>query len=512
MPRPTLPLAALPLAALLLTVLAASPAHAVAPSPDAAAQQVADTPFAAYQQRWESALMMAGSGNMLGAMIAFEQVMDDPLFTRLEPAVRGRNAQIAGATAAMQHAPGLARRYLQQALAALPNDAATLATLVSVELAEDNAAAASVHLQQAASHADAPLQIDTQTVSYLQYTLRAQPAQRMALLKSLFDNRWKGDGVEPTSLWLVLATLQVEHGRSTEVAATIARIDTPLEVIGLRSDKRFDRYVDRRDPRFDPQRVAQQRLDELRVSGLLDRRLNAELAAFGFIQLLVGENEQIVQFTDGLAERVSAGQRPAGQEATWLAWLLDYRMLALRRLGRVDDAVAAARLADAVGAIGPDSAEHRMNLAFMLSVTGHERESDTLLAGMDGLSPFGLAARAYLTFVHARENGDPAAAAAARAEIVAHHGDAPQLYLELLIEEGDMDAAAAALISQLQSAEDRTDALLSVQEMRVYPSLPAERVTDQRWRELKQRADVRAAINRVGRVERYPLYSISTSR
>ena len=75
-----------------------------------------------------------------------------------------------------------------------------------------------------------------------------------------------------------------------------------------------------------------------------------------------------------------------------------------------------------------------------------------------------------------------------------------------------MEAAAAALISQLESAEDRTDALLSLQDMRVYPSLPAERVADERWRELKQRADVRAAINRVGRIERYPLYSISTSR
>jgi hypothetical protein len=507
MSRPTLPLAAL-----LLTVLAAASAHAVEPHPEAPAQEIADTPFSAYQQRWESALMMAGSGNMLGAMIAFERLMDDPLFARLEPAVRGRNAQIAGATALMQHAPGVARRYLQQALTALPNDPATLATLVSVELAEDNTAAATLHLLQAATHADGPVQVDTQTVSYLQYTLRAQPAQRMALLKSLFDNQWTGDGVEPTGLWLVLATLQVEHGHSAEAAATIARIDTPLEVIALRSDKRFDRYVDRRDPRFDPQQVAQRKLDDLRVSGLLDRRLNAKLAAFGFIQLMVGENEQIVQFTDDMARMVSAGQRPAGEEATWLAWLLDYRTLALRRLDRIDDSVAAARLTDAVGALGPDAAEHRMNLAFMLSATGHERESDTLLAGMDGLSPFGLAARAYLTFVHARENNDPAAAAAARAEIVSHRKDAPQIHMELLIEEGDMEAAAAALISQLESAEDRTDALLSLQDMRVYPSLPAERVADERWRELKQRADVRAAINRVGRIERYPLYSISTSR
>jgi hypothetical protein len=82
----------------------------------------------------------------------------------------------------------------------------------------------------------------------------------------------------------------------------------------------------------------------------------------------------------------------------------------------------------------------------------------------------------------------------------------------MLLEEGDLDGAAAVLIEQLRSPLERSDALASLQDMRVYPSLPAERVADERWRELKQRADVRAAINRVGRIERYPLYSISTSR
>ncbi|KAG0736625.1 hypothetical protein G6F24_018270 [Rhizopus arrhizus] len=86
----------------------------------------------------------------------------------------------------------------------------------------------------------------------------------MELLQALFDNGWKSGGLEPTGMWLALATLQAETGRSDDVPATLARIKGPAEIIRLRSDKRFDRYVDRSDPHFDPVQAAQKHLDELR--------------------------------------------------------------------------------------------------------------------------------------------------------------------------------------------------------------------------------------------------------
>lgn len=82
----------------------------------------------------------------------------------------------------------------------------------------------------------------------------------------------------------------------------------------------------------------------------------------------------------------------------------------------------------------------------------------------------------------------------------------------MLLEEGDLDGAAAVLIEQLRSPLERSDALASLQDMRVYPSLPGDVRIDAAWRELKQRTDVQAEVSRVGRIERYDLVGSTTSR
>ena len=163
---------------------------------------------------------------------------------------------------------------------------------MSVELSDNQPAAATTLLVKALRHADAPLPIDHHAVNYLQYRLRDQPQKRMDLLQALFDNGWKSGGLEPTGLWLALATLQADNGRGDSIPATLARIDSPAEIIRLRSDKRFDRYVDRGDARFDPVQAAQRHLDELRVSGLLDRALDARMAEFSTTLLMLDRNEE----------------------------------------------------------------------------------------------------------------------------------------------------------------------------------------------------------------------------
>ncbi|WP_215899579.1 hypothetical protein, partial [Acinetobacter baumannii] len=104
--------------------------------------------------------------------------------------------------------------------------------------------------------------------------------------------------------------------------ATLARIDSPAEIIRLRSDKRFDRYVDRGDARFDPVQAAQRHLDELRVSGLLDRALDARMAEFSTTLLMLDRNEEVLSLTEGMAGAASNGESPAAAEAEWVAWLL----------------------------------------------------------------------------------------------------------------------------------------------------------------------------------------------
>ncbi|HEL2981166.1 TPA: hypothetical protein UMB92_004069 [Stenotrophomonas maltophilia] len=502
----------LPLAALLMLALAGTSASAsitVAPQKPSI---TSDPMHMAYATRWDEAIQQSRSGNTLGALIAMERLMEDPMLDDFDAEHRGRAAQVAGWTAMVQKKPEQARRYLQRAQEALPNDAQILLTLVSVELSENQPAPATRHLVQALKHADAPLPVEHHAINYLQYRLRDQPRQRMELLQALFDNGWKSGGVEPTGLWLALATLQADNGRGDGIPATLARITGPAEIIRLRSDKRFDRYVDRNDARFDPVQAAQKHLDELRVSGLLDRRLDARMAEFSNTLLMLDRNEEVLALTDGMARAAAEGESPAAEEAEWVAWLLNSRLTALRRLGRTDDALAAAKLAAHIGALGPDGAEHQFNVGFVFSSLGRMQDAADAVNDMQGLAGYGKAAQALLQFAAARERGDTKAEQAARAAILAQGEDARLFQREMLLEEGHLDAAAAVLIEQLRSPVERGETLAALQDMRTYPSLPGDVKIDTAWRALKQRADVQAEVTRLGRIERYELVGSATSR
>ncbi|MCI1105244.1 hypothetical protein MOQ29_19570 [Stenotrophomonas maltophilia] len=502
----------LPLAALLIAALASSSATASITVVPQKPSVTADAMHQAYATRWDEAIQQSRSGNTLGALIAMERLMEDPMLDDFDAEHRGRAAQVAGWTAMVQKKPDQARRYLQRAQEALPDDAQILLTLVSVELSENQPAPATKHLVQALKHADAPLPVDRHAINYLQFRLRDQPQQRMELLQALFDNGWKSGGLEPTGLWLALATLQADNGRGDGIPATLARIDSPAEIIRLRSDKRFDRYVDRADARFDPVQAAQKHLDELRVSGLLDRALDARMAEFSSTLLMLDRNEEVLALTDGMASAAAEGESPSAAEAEWVAWLLNSRLTALRRLGRTDDALAAAKLAARIGALGPDGAEHQFNVGFVFSSLGRMQDAAQAVNDMPGLAGYGKAAQALLQFAAARERGDAKARDAARAVILAQRDDARLFHREMLLEEGNLDGAAAVLIEQLRSPVERGETLASLQDMRTYPSLPGDVRIDAAWRALKQRADVQAEVARVGRIERYDLVSTSTSR
>jgi hypothetical protein len=223
----------------------------------------------------------------------------------------------------MQKKPDQARRYLQRAQEALPEDAQIL-TQVSVELS-DNQPAATSFLVQALKHADAPLPVDHHAINYLQYRLRDQPQQRMDLLQALFDNGWKSGGLEPTGLWLALATLQADNGRgdgipprwrastarprSSACAATSA--STAMSIAPMRASIRCRRHS---------------HLDELRVSGLLDRALDARMAEFSTTLLMLDRNEEVLALTEGMAGAAAEGESPPAAEAEWVAWLLNSRL------------------------------------------------------------------------------------------------------------------------------------------------------------------------------------------
>jgi hypothetical protein len=84
-----------------------------------------------------------------------------------------------------------------------------------------------------------------------------------------------------------------------------------------------------------------------------------------------------------------------------------------------------------------------------------------------------------------------------------HSTDAPPTYVDALIVVNQVDRAASALIAELLDKGQRQEALLSVQGFASVPGTPRDTTLEARRRALIARGDVQAAIDKVGRIERY---------
>ena len=88
----------------------------------------------------------------------------------------------------------------------------------------------------------------------------------------------------------------------------------------------------------------------------------------------------------------------------------------------------------------------------------------------------------------------------------AHVRDAPQIYLGTMICVGDLDAAAAEVIAELDDPAQRLAMLYNLQDYAPDPNLTKhEAAGHAAWLAVRARPDVAAAIARVGRIESYDL-------
>ncbi len=485
----------------------------------AGALRAADTPAAApdatrapIDTLAAQAQALAQKGSLLQATAAFDALLDDPRMASAPITQRVNILSAAASAAAALRRYPQARERAQQALALQPDAVLPLYILGMVEVAQEHPDAAAALLVRALRNASSPLQISAPLVRQLQRSLEGMPAQRRAFLQALFDNRWLSDGSEPHDLWLALATLQHEAGDTDAARAAVARIDAPMELIQLRSDKRFDAYVDRTDPRFDPQQAAQRNMDALRVRSVLDRSLDSALAQFSVAALTLGDHAQVLAITDGLAKAVAEGEHLGGPQLRWVGWLMASRALAQRRMGQIDAALQTVQAGARVTGNTPYALALQLNVGLLLTSQGRYEEAAAATATLDGLAPLGTGRQQYIRFRAARHRGDAATAADALARVEALGDEGREVHCELLLVDGRLDDAAAVLIAQLHSKTLRGRTLQSLQDLRTVASLPADAALDARWRQLKARPDVLAAVAEVGRIERYDLFGDESSR
>lgn len=461
----------------------------------------------AFMAALSAATEQAISGDTLGAAIAFERLLVDPRLATLDDVQRSHVWHSAALVAGKQGQVDLAEQRVQTALSVNPRNADARFLMAVGQFVNEQIEASANNIIRGIADTEGVPDLPKELIWHLDMLLKDMPATRLALLQGLFDHGWKSDGIEPASLWVTLATLQFAAGQHDKVSATLVRVDEPLPLVMLRSDKRFDRYLSRADPRFDPVVAAQRHIDRLRVETMLVPGINDVAVELAYALLLAGQPQHVVGMTQSLADYApTAPALPGEDEARSVGWLLDLRARAQRQLGQRDAALEtqlmAVRMTEQTGL-----SEQPLGLAYLYIALEQPAMAREAVKNLTDLNAYGESARQLIDLMAALQLEDTAVAQRARDMLFAHRQQASALYMAALVADNRLDDAAATLTERLADRSERGTALLELQDTRVSPVLPGEVLFHARWQQFTQRADVKAAVNRVGRVETYALYN-----
>ncbi|KRG45984.1 hypothetical protein ARC20_06135 [Stenotrophomonas panacihumi] len=484
----------LPLLLLLLTAPALA-RPAAPPAPDFATQLQA------------VARSLDGAPNAEG-QAAMERMLADPRFEALDPPQQAAALAVAGWSALGLERIAQARTLLERASVIEPSVAEIwyMRAVADHQGGERELAARHLAKHIGASPKTLP-ELDAGVVyAFLRDTAPGGEARRV-LLQALFDANWTIGGTAPTAEWYELAVLQYEAGERAALPATLARIDSSDGMVRLRTDRRFDAWVDRAAPRWNVRHALEQEQDALRVTNLLNPEDMSVLVNLAATMLSLGDYEEVLRMSGQVDAVVEAAQaqnaQPPYTHMDQFLWLMENRVSALRRLGRSDEALALRQRLGQMPEQGQRNVSQALNLGEMLVGLQRPKEALDAIATLGDASPYGEMVAHMLHLLAARQMHDEAAATQALDYLRAHSADAPRIWLTSLLLIDAQDEAAAFVRTELASPLRRGDMLFDLQDQPEPEPLPAFAPLEPRAQALKKRADVRAAIDAVGRVERY---------
>ena len=466
--------------------------------------------FARYRSRVAAAEELAKGNDYAAVEKALADAAADPLFDVL-PRSDQRALLSSAAWVAMQLGKYAGSRdlYLRATVAdpGEPDDWYRMA-IMERWLGENEAAASHlIHLATTWPYLADNIQVDQ--VVALVHGLDPASEKRLALLQALFDAGWTRGKAGASSEWYELALMQVQRGLMAQARATIARIVDPDELAGLQADKRFDALMEDRRPAPTVEEAALQQVERLREqTGLLPRRLRLRTELISAL-LTVGRDQEALELVDQLLATLASApaDEPPFEDMDESVWLVESRSTALRRLGRIDEALDELVRASRLDEGGGPNVSQMLNLGQFYCGLERPRDALATLGGVgDNISDYGRMVRASTQQCAALGTGNLAAAERALAYLRGHREDSQQVFLDALIEADRLDEAASTLVGLLGSPVDRGDTLRYLQEYREPDPLPGNVQSRARWKALLARQDVQDALARVGRIRRYDIY------
>ncbi len=335
------------------------------------------------------------------------------------------------------------------------------------------------------------------------------------LLTALFKARWTVPNAgEPSALWSEFALLLLEGG-DVELAREVAqRVTAPEPLVAMHADARFDELTAADSGRFDVAAAVVAEIVRAQEQARSSPDLIAPILLLGHALAASNRCAEALQVVDAAIARAAgptAEERPYRDAGENLVWLLDLRARHLACLGRWEEAVRQRSQAGILTERGGPNTSQVINLAHLLVTVGRAADGLRALEAVGPMSEYGRMEETWARLRAHAQLGNAEAVRTALAYLEEHRYVSLDVYLDALVDAGEIEKTAELLIELLADGRARTGILVRLQRYAESPLTPVGVERKARWGSLVVRPDVRAAIARVGRLDTYPFLRRSLS-
>ena len=328
------------------------------------------------------------------------------------------------------------------------------------------------------------------------------------LLTALFKAHWTIPNVgEPSVLWSEFALLLLEGGDAKFAKEVALRVTDAQSLVVMRADARFDGLIGADRGRFDPATAATAEIARAQEQLRSSRDRIAPILTLSRAFAANNRCAEALEIADAAIARASgptAEEKPFLDVGEQLVWLLDERSRYLACLGRWEESVRQRSRASILTERGGPNTSQMINFAHLLVTVGRSADALRALEDVGPMSEYGRMEETWARLRAHAQLGNAEGVRTALAYLEEHRDVSLDVYLDALVDGGEIEKTAQLLIELLADRRARTGILVRLQRYAESPLTPVGIERKERWDSVVARPDVRAAVARVGRLETYP--------
>jgi len=350
------------------------------------------------------------------------------------------------------------------------------------------------------------------TILQIAREAKGEPARRY--LEALLKKTWRPSDpfMNIDSLWGRLAAIEMDRGDVGAAASALEAIESPASLLTFKVDLTFTKAFDGDASRFDIDQALKRRTEALEAAVKAQPDRLSGVQALSEVYRMANRADEAVKLTQDAIS--SARASPEGKplysdQERQLPWTYLQNGRALWQLGRYEESLKSLeRAAHRSSGLGVNAG---LNLSLASALVDLNRATDALDETADvastSLSAFGKMVRQRIVACANAQLGRTEEANRALAYLREHASDGAGQLRQALACTADKDELAKVLIAQLLNPDERQDVLGDMQN---YPKHPFATAWSTKQRDffldVRDRADVKAALAKVGRIESFNLY------